>query len=126
MGFFFLGNGVIVLFPRSVDFLLESVPLDDGLDGGNILGLIHTVRAVVCLDDLDLVPVLDDLELLQVLLQLSRVRLVAGAQRLVKLITSTSRTCGPVGSKTEHGARWVKDPEKGAGLVSGHRAPGAP
>jgi len=47
---------------HSLGDLFEAVPLDDGFDGGNVLGLVHAVRTVVHLDDLDLIPVLNHLE----------------------------------------------------------------
>ena len=46
---------------------VESQLLDLGLDERDVLGLVHSVSAVVDHDDLDLVPVLNHLELLQVL-----------------------------------------------------------
>ena len=53
--------------PSRVIRSVESQLLDLGLDERDVLGLVHSVSAVVDHDDLDLVPVLNHLELLQVL-----------------------------------------------------------
>ena len=52
--------------------VLGGVLSDDGLDGCDVLRLVHAVSTVVHHDHLNLVPVLNALQLLQILLQLPR------------------------------------------------------